>query len=192
MTSAGYQLDLFSTAEFPAGFRYANDVITPSQENRLLTEIQDLPFKAFDFHGHIGNRRTVSFGWSYDFALERIACAPPIPGFLADARRAAAHFAGMEPSSFQQALVTEYQPGAGIGWHRDKGVFEEVVGISLASACRFRLRRRCAGRWERVNLDARPRSAYLLSGPARSEWEHSIPPVDTLRYSITFRRLRRS
>ncbi len=88
-------------------------------------------------------------------------------------------------------LVTEYGPGAGIGWHRDKAVFGRVVGISLLSPCVFRMRRSVAKRkWERVNLMVEPRSAYLLSGPARYEWEHSIPQTDALRYSITFRNLR--
>jgi hypothetical protein len=27
----------------------------------------------------------------------------------------------------------------------------------------------------------------LLRGPSRTEWEHSIPGVESLRYSITFR-----
>jgi alkylated DNA repair dioxygenase AlkB len=92
----------------------------------------------------------------------------------------------------QQALVTEYHAGAGIGWHRDKAVFGEVVGLSLLSSCRFRLRRKAGSSWERVSLIAEPRSAYLLSGPSRTEWEHSIPPVDTLRYSITLRNFRDS
>lgn len=92
--------------------------------------------------------------------------------------------------SASAALVTEYSAGAAIGWHRDKAVFGEIVGISLQTPCTFRLRRKHGTTWERVNLTAAPRSAYLLSGPARSEWEHSIPPVDALRYSVTFRNLR--
>ena len=88
-------------------------------------------------------------------------------------------------------LVTKYGPGAGIGWHRDKEVFGEVIGVSLLSPCVLRLRRKVGGKkWERANVEAEPRSAYLLSGPSRSEWEHSIPAVDALRYSITFRNLR--
>jgi alkylated DNA repair dioxygenase AlkB len=95
----------------------------------------------------------------------------------------------MAPSDFQHALITEYQPGAGIGWHRDKAVFGEVVGISLLSPCMFRLRRRVGSSWERASFVAEPRSAYLLAGPSRTEWEHSIPALDSLRYSITFRNL---
>jgi alkylated DNA repair dioxygenase AlkB len=96
----------------------------------------------------------------------------------------------MPASRFQQALVIEYGPGASIGWHRDKAVFGEVIGISLLSSCRFRFRRKSGSSWERVSLTAEPRSAYLLSGPSRTEWEHSIPAVDELRYSVTFRNLR--
>jgi alkylated DNA repair dioxygenase AlkB len=96
----------------------------------------------------------------------------------------------MAPEALQQALVTEYSPGAGIGWHRDKPVFGQGVGISLLAPCVFRFRRAAGEKWERVNLVTAPRSAYLLSGPARSVWEHSIPPVSALRYSITFRTLR--
>jgi alkylated DNA repair dioxygenase AlkB len=90
----------------------------------------------------------------------------------------------------RQALVTEYAPGAGIGWHRDKNVFNEIIGISLLASCVFRLRRSVGSSWERANVVVDARSAYLLSGPARTEWEHSIPAVDALRYSITFRNLR--
>jgi alkylated DNA repair dioxygenase AlkB len=96
----------------------------------------------------------------------------------------------MEATRLQHVLVTEYGAGAAIGWHRDKAVFGEVVGISLLSPCTFRLRRAVADGWERVSIEAEPRSAYLLGGVSRTEWEHSIPAVDALRYSITFRNLR--
>src|SRR6185437_1327114 len=101
-----------------------------------------------------------------------------------------AAFAGLASALLQHVLVTEYAPGAAIGWHKDKAVFGEVVGISLLSSCVFRLRRRAGRTWERASFTAEPRSAYLLEGPARTEWEHSIPAVDRLRYSITFRSLR--
>jgi alkylated DNA repair dioxygenase AlkB len=97
----------------------------------------------------------------------------------------------MAAGEFQHVMVTEYSPGAGIGWHRDKAVFGQVVGVSLLSTCVLRLRRAVGvKKWERVNVSAAPRSAYFLSGRARSEWEHSIPQVNALRYSITFRNLR--
>ena len=113
-----------------------------------------------------------------------------MPGFLLPLRKKAAEFAGLGQESLQHVLVTEYGPGAGIGWHKDKAMFAEVVGISLLAPCRFRLRRKSGDKWERASLIAEPRSVYLLAGPARSEWEHSIPSVEQLRYSLTFRNFR--
>jgi alkylated DNA repair dioxygenase AlkB len=129
----------------------------------------------------------VSFGWRYDFNERELQQADDMPPFLLPLRQRAAAFAALPPSGFQHALVTEYSPGAAIGWHRDKAVFAEVVGVSLLAPCRFRFRRKQGSKWERASLTLEPRSAYLLRGPARSEWEHSIPDVDRLRYSITFR-----
>jgi alkylated DNA repair dioxygenase AlkB len=132
----------------------------------------------------------VSFGWRYDFDAEELRGTDPIPPFLLPLRDAAAAFAGLAPAALGQALLTEYGPGAAIGWHRDKAVFGDVVGVSLASACVLRLRRGDGAGWERSSLRLEPRSVYLLRGPSRSEWEHSIPAVDDLRYSVTFRTLR--
>jgi alkylated DNA repair dioxygenase AlkB len=185
------QLGFFGAdAGMPEGFKYQPDVLSPDKEQRLLEEVQELPFKEFEFQGYVGKRRVVSFGWQYDFNQRLLRKAEDIPSFLISLREAAADFAGMAPERLQQVLVTEYGAGAGIGWHRDKAVFGEVVGISLLSACRFRLRRKAGATWERVSLTAEARSGYLLSGPSRTEWEHSIPEVDTLRYSITFRNFR--
>lgn len=186
------QLGLFAAPEpiLPEGFRYRAEVLTPAEERELLARIPTLPLKEFEFHAFTGKRRTVSYGWHYDFGDERLHRANDIPGFLLAVREKAAAFADLEPSALQHVLVTEYAEGAGIGWHRDKGVFGDVVGISLLSDCVFRLRRRVAEKWERVNLTAEPRSMYLLRGASRTEWEHSIPGVETLRYSITFRNLK--
>jgi alkylated DNA repair dioxygenase AlkB len=175
---------------YPEGFLYRPGVIDPAEEEALLARVRELPLREFEFHGYTGKRRVVSFGWQYDFSARRLDRVDDIPDFLLALRTVAATFAGLAPEALQHVLVTEYSPGAGIGWHRDKGVFGEVVGVSLLAPCTFRLRRREGEGWERVNLVAEPRSAYLLSGPARTVWEHSIPPVDALRYSVTFRNLR--
>ena len=191
----GDQFDMFGGASgagpsFPDGFRYAAEVLPREMEVTLLAWMKGLPFRDFQFHGYVGNRRTVSFGWRYDFAEERLHRTDDMPVELLPVREIAARFAGMDPERLQQALATEYDAGAGIGWHRDKSVFGEVVGLSLLSPCRFRLRRRTAAGWDRAAVTAEPRSAYLLSGLARTEWEHSIPEVEALRYSVTFRNLR--
>jgi len=186
------QLKLFGGGgtTLPEGFRYQPDILTPNAEHELLERVRGLPFKEFQFQGYVGKRRVVSFGWQYDFNERTLRKAGDMPSFLLSLRETAAAFAGMSPDQLQQVMVTEYDAGAGIGWHRDKAMFGEVIGISLVSACRFRLRRKVGRTWERSAIIAEPRSAYLLSGPARTEWEHSIPEVDTLRYSVTFRNFR--
>jgi len=174
----------------PEGFKYQPDLVGVAEEQALVQHIRNLPFKEFEFQGFVGKRRTVSFGWHYDFNERALRSAATIPPFLLALRETAAGFAAIPADQLQQVLVIEYDAGASIGWHRDKAVFGDVIGISLLSACRFRFRRKVGTSWERVSLTAEPRSAYLLRGPSRTEWEHSIPAVDALRYSITFRNLR--
>lgn len=172
------------------GFRYQRELISAREEQALLTHLRELPFRPFQFHGHQGRRRTVSFGWQYEFSGSgKLRKTEDIPEFLLPLRALAASFAGLETEAFQHALVIEYGPDAGIGWHRDKPVFGEVVGISLLASCVLRFRRKVGAKWERANVTAEPHSAYHLTGPARSEWQHSILSVDTLRYSITFRQV---
>ena len=155
-----------------------------------MRQLGALPFQAFEFQGYLGKRRVISFGWRYDFNRMQIQRTEDIPSFLLGLRERAAAFAGLASADLQQVLLTEYAPGAGIGWHRDKPVFAEVVGLSLVSPCVFRMRRKTGATWERTSLTLKPRLAYLLQGPARTEWEHSIPAVEVLRYSITFRTFR--
>jgi alkylated DNA repair dioxygenase AlkB len=175
----------------PEGFAYQPDLLTPEAERLVVERLGALPLKAFDFHGFEARRRTISFGWHYDFDRGGLDRAEDIPEWLLPLREAAARFAQLAPEQLPHVLVLEYGPGAAIGWHRDKAVFGDVIGISLLAPCRFRLRRKAGPKWERASLVVEPRSAYLLRGPSRSEWEHSIPAVDRLRYSITFRSLAR-
>jgi alkylated DNA repair dioxygenase AlkB len=185
------QLTLFGAGPaLPAGLEYQPELISPADEGTLLQRIKELPFRQFEFQGFVGKRRVVSYGWRYDFNERALQKADDVPDFLLSLRELASQFAGTEATKLQQVLVTEYQAGASIGWHRDKAVFGDVVGVSLLSSCRFRMRRKVGPSWERVSLTVEPRSAYLLRGPSRTEWEHSIPAVDALRYSITFRNFR--
>ncbi|HEX4196090.1 MAG TPA: alpha-ketoglutarate-dependent dioxygenase AlkB [Caulobacteraceae bacterium] len=182
------QLDLFQPdPTLPEGLRYQPELITPDEEARLVETFAELPFKPFEFHGYLGKRRVVAFGWRYDYGARAVDEAAPIPDFLKPIRERAAAFAGLAPEDLQQAMINEYEPGAGIGWHRDKPQFGEVVGLSLLSACNLRFRRKTPDGWERRSLKPEPRSAYLLTGPARSQWQHSIPGVPALRYSVNFR-----
>lgn len=186
------QLDMFGspTPSFPEGFRYQNGVLTVEEEHQLVNDVRDLPFKEFEFQGFTGKRRTVSFGWRYDFNVHALHKTEDIPEFLLALREKAARFADIHASKLQQVLIIEYRDGAGIGWHKDRPIFGDVIGFSLLSPCNFRLRRPNGDKWDRVSLTAEPRSAYLLRGPSRWEWEHSIPGVEALRYSITFRNFR--
>jgi DNA oxidative demethylase len=179
------QTSLFDTQ--PPGLLVREEFITVPEEQALLENFSALPFQPFAFHGWFGKRETVSFGWRYDFNDSRMHAAPPIPDFLLPLRERAAALAGVPPEALEQSLVIRYDVGAGIGWHRDRPVFDQVVGISLLSACLLRFRRREGGKFRRFTLDAQPRSAYLLSGEIRHEWEHSIEPLQQRRFSVTFR-----
>jgi len=174
----------------PEGLEYREHFLSPEDEQALAERFKELPFKEFEFQGFLGKRRTVSFGWHYAFDGSGLHEAAPIPDFLLPVRGKAAVLAGLPVEALQHALIIEYAPGAGIGWHKDRPVFGDVVGISLLAPARMRFRRKTGDKWERTHLIAEPRSAYLLTGPARTEWEHSIPPMEELRYSITFRTLR--
>jgi alkylated DNA repair dioxygenase AlkB len=211
-----------AAANLLEGFRYRPALIGSGEEDALVARVRELPFREFEFHGFLGKRRVVSFGWQYDYSGRGLRRANDIPEFLLELRVLAASFANLNAEAFQQVLVTKYGPRAGIGWHRDKAVFGEVVGVSLLPPRVLRFRRKSNGnlsnergrskqqvnakgnpetvkskgklegvnlraKWDRVNVNVEPRSAYHLSGPARFEWYHSILPVDALRCAITFR-----
>ena len=171
------------------GLRYGEAVIGEAQELALLDRLQGLDLAPFRFHGFLGNRRTQSFGWRYDFEDASFTPAEPIPDWLQPLRERATSFAGLEPDDFVHVLLARYDPGAGIGWHRDRDVFDQVVGISLNTPATLRFRQRTSSGFRRLNLEVAPRSAYLLSGESRWDWEHRITPGDQLRFSITFRTL---
>ena len=176
--------------DLPEGFRYHLNLVEEEDELSLIRELERLDFSPFQFHGFQGKRRVVSFGWRYDFNGGGLQMTDPFPLFLLPIRDAAAASFGLEGRTLEQALIIEYGPGASIGWHKDRPVFGDVIGISLLSPCTFRFRRKIGMKWERKRISAEPRSAYLLQGPSRYDWQHSIPAVSQKRYSITFRSLR--
>lgn len=174
----------------PPGFRYQAGLISPDEEQALAARLETLPFEPFQFRGYEGRRRVVSFGLKYDFNGPGLVNAEPMPGWLLPLRDRAAAFAGLAGDDFAHVLINEYREGAPIGWHRDRPVFDKVVGVSLLSATVMRFRRRAETRFERINVPLEPRSAYVLDGPARTDWEHSLPEAKAHRYSITFRNVR--
>ncbi len=180
---------LFDDQPLIAGLKYDEGLITQAEEQHLLERLDSLELAPFHFHGWIGNRKTTSFGWRYDFDDASFTPAEAMPHWLEPVRENVAAFAGIDAGEFVHVLVARYDPGAGIGWHRDRDVFENVVGISLRSPATLRFRQRTSDGFRRASLELAPRSAYLLSAQARWRWEHSIAPGDELRFSITFRTL---
>jgi alkylated DNA repair dioxygenase AlkB len=183
------QAEIFPTP-LPAGLSYREEFITVAEEQQLIAQIQQLPLREAQYRQYTARRRTMNYGFSYDFAHLQSRPAPPIPEFLASLRTRAAAWAGVAPVDFVQSLIAEYQPGTPLGWHRDVPDFEVVVGISLAGTARLRFRPYpwSPEKKDRVfALEVAPRSAYILRDEARWRWQHHVPPTKVLRYSITLR-----
>lgn len=180
--------DLFEAPAL-AGFNYAGDIVSAQEEQELIARIDASELAPFRFQGWIGKRLTASYGWSYDFDSGRLGPAPPFPRWLMPLREKAADFARLSPGELAQALLIRYDPGAGIGWHRDRPVFDEVIGISLGAPATLRFRKRVAAGFERRSAQLERKSIYHLTCDARHAWEHSIAPIDRTRWSITFRTL---
>ncbi|MGE5539921.1 MAG: alpha-ketoglutarate-dependent dioxygenase AlkB [Gemmatimonas sp.] len=182
------QLPLFSDDRpLPEGLSYTAEFLTIAEERDLIDRVASLPLAPFQFGVYEGKRRVVTFGTRYDFTHQRLEPADELPEWLLPVARRTEDAAGIAPGSIRHALCTEYAVGAGIGWHRDKKQFGEVFGLSLASDCAIRFRRKSGSTWRRFTLPCAARSLYALRGPARAVWEHSIAPVAQTRYSITFR-----
>jgi alkylated DNA repair dioxygenase AlkB len=174
-----------------AGLQYQRNFISERDEHDLVQRIRSLPLQPFQFGAFEGKRRVASFGWRYDYREQRLQQAETLPDWMAREIARVEAFGGLHAGAIRQVLFTEYEAGPGIGWHRDKPHFAEVFGLSLLSPCKFRFRRRTVGGWQRYTLGAEPRSLYLMAGESRHVWEHSIPPVKQIRYSVTFRSMAR-
>jgi alkylated DNA repair dioxygenase AlkB len=174
----------------PPGFRYYPDFLSHAEECRLIEEIERLPLSEVNMHGRVSKRRTAHFGWIYGYESWRLTPGPAMPDFLIALRTRIATLDNLVPDEFTEALITHYPPGAGIGWHRDAPMFGPVVvGISLVNRCRFWFQRRDKIR-QTMMVILEPRSAYVLSGAARFQWQHRMTPVQAVRYSLTFRTVR--
>lgn len=181
--------DLFDDPPVP-GLASMDELIDQSEERALISFIDGADLAPFRFQGWTGNRLTASFGWSYEFDGRGMVAGPPIPSALLGLRDRMAAFADLEPQSLEQALLIRYDPGEGIGWHRDRPHYDGVVGLSLGAAARLRLRRRRpGGGFDRAVAPLPRRGAYHLSGEVRHDWEHSIVPGAQRRWSVTFRSL---
>lgn len=181
--------DLFDTPALP-GLTCREHFLDEAEERALIASIDASGLSPFRFQRWTGKRLTSSFGWTYDFEAGRLEQGAPLPDWLLPVRDRAAAFAGLSPGELVQALLVRYDPGAGVGWHRDRPAFEHVVGISLGAPAAMRFRRRAGTSFERVGVPLAPRGAYHLAGEARHVWEHSIAAMDRTRWSLTFRSLR--
>jgi alkylated DNA repair dioxygenase AlkB len=189
------QTDLFAPDPLtPEGFTYLADFVTSDEEAELISIVEKLPLAQAQYKQYMARRRTVSYGSKYDYSANVLNEAPSIPQFLLPLREKVAGWADLPAESFVHGLVSEYQPGTPLGWHRDVPDFEVIVGVSLRGACLMRLRpyrpRERNRREDVVVLELAPRSAYQIRGPARWAWQHSVAPTKELRYSITFRTAR--
>lgn len=175
----------------PEGLTYAPEFLSPAEERELLAWVVARPFGEVRMHGVVARRKALHFGYDYAYDARSIEPTTPIPPEIAPLRDRCAALAGVEPDRLVACLVARYEPGAGIGWHRDAPMFgNTVVGVSLGAACKMRFQRGEGPAREVFAQPLAPRSAYVLAGPARASWQHSIPPVQALRYSLTFRTVR--
>jgi alkylated DNA repair dioxygenase AlkB len=188
------QRDLFPLTgkAFARGFAYESEFLSRADEEALVSEIGRLPLAQAEYKGFLANRRIFSYGGRYDFSAQRLRPGKPIAPFLYPLRAQAAAWVGCSADDFTHALIAQYPPGSQLGWHRDVPEFELVVGVSLVGPCRMRFRHYPPRfREKSIALHIEPRSIYCLQEEARWDWQHSVPPVPILRYSITFRTLRK-
>jgi alkylated DNA repair dioxygenase AlkB len=186
------QAELFGPAPqtMPEGFHCRLDFISTEEEAHLIEALQRLPLAEARYRSYTARRRIASYGSQYDFAHNRLLPSDPLPEELMPLRDRVARWIGVAPDAFTNALVAEYRPGTPLGWHRDVPDYEMVVGVSLAGGARMRFRRYPPihpKKADVLSIEIEPRSAYVLRGEARWDWQHSVAPTPALRYSITFR-----
>lgn len=201
MTRSGTQAKLFDLpAALPNGLVYRPDFLSPDEEEVLLAYIQNLPLFNAPYKEYTAKRRILNFGWSFDFRHGRLIPGPPLPRFLESTQRKIAKWLQVPHAHVAEALITEYSPGTQLGWHVDNEAFDKIVGVSLGSWSKIRFRPLTSQKNHRmflarqaekymISLELEPRSAYIMQGEVRWQWQHSVMPVPDLRYSITFRTL---
>jgi alkylated DNA repair dioxygenase AlkB len=180
-----------TTEERPEGLVYVPDLLTAGEERAALEAIERIEFDEIRMYGVVAKRTAKHYGLDYDYERRGIVDdAEPVPDWILPIRAAAAGMAGLQPESLVEVLVQRYPQGAQIGWHRDAPAFDVVLGVSLLGSSRLRLRRDDQDVRRTFEVSLEPRSGYVLSGEVRSKWQHHVPPLKALRYSITFRTLR--
>jgi alkylated DNA repair dioxygenase AlkB len=179
--------ELLEASAWRDGFCYLAHALSPTEEQVLVQQFEQLAFRPYEFRGFSANRRMYTFGHRYQFAGQRARADAAIPGFLHPLMRLAADLSGKPAEAFAQIMITEYAPGAGIGWHLDRPNYEDIVAVSFLAPCALLFWRETSRGWDRLSVPIAPRSVYLLLGEARTQWQHSTAPMDALRYSVTLR-----
>jgi alkylated DNA repair protein (DNA oxidative demethylase) len=179
-------LDLFDAPVIP-GLLSRPDFLRAGEERALIEAIDSVDLTPFQFQQWTGKRLTHSFGWKYDFQTGALSRGAPMPDWLLPVRDRAAASIGLAAEELVQALLIRYDAGAGIGWHKDRPIYEHVIGISLGAPAAMRFRRQDGERWRRATAPLEPGSLYHLAGEVRHDWEHSIAAMDRTRWSITMR-----
>ena len=193
-SSAGkYGERVKSLEEIPDGLMYQEDFISDGEEQQLVSLVSSIEFRAVVMRGQAARRTVRHFGLEYDYESGELVPADPLPDAMLWLRDRCAALMERDSADLVQILVSRYPPGAGIGWHRDAPMFgSRIAGVSLLAPCRMRFQRTVQGVRSLAELELVPRSAYVLTGKARWSWQHSIPATKALRYSITFRTVRRT
>jgi alkylated DNA repair dioxygenase AlkB len=184
---------LDASQALPEGLLYEPAFLTLTEEGALVADIAQLPLREARFREYFAKRRVVHFhgdtdATRYDGEDDDTSSRDPLPASLAALRDKVARHLGLSPERFVHVLVSEYRPGTPIGWHRDRPEYGIVVGISLAGTGRMRWRPYAfQDARHTFSLDLARRSMYVMRGPIRWHWQHSMPPMRELRYSITLR-----
>ena len=177
----------------PEGLVFREEFVSPEEEREAVALLETLEFETITMRGQSARRTVLHFGFEYDYGGRGLAEAGPLPERLVFVRDRLAPLMGCAPEALAQVLIQRYPAGGGIGWHRDAAAFgPRIGGVSLLGGARMRFRRTVGGVRETAAIELPARSAYVLAGEARSSWEHSVPPTKQLRYSLTFRTLRRT
>ncbi|MEO6536572.1 MAG: alpha-ketoglutarate-dependent dioxygenase AlkB [Candidatus Paceibacterota bacterium] len=181
---------------YPNGFEYHPEFLTADEENALVAAIEKLELRQAPFREYMANRRIISFGWGYDDRTKSLVPGDPLPEFLSPLTQKLGNFIDLPADHIVEALVTEYQPGTGVGWHRDNESFEKILGVSLSGWCKFEMRKLAEGsdfesdkNIEPISMTVEPRSLYVMQNDSRWKYQHRVAPTKGLRYSITFRTL---
>ncbi|MBX4192219.1 alpha-ketoglutarate-dependent dioxygenase AlkB [Candidatus Parcubacteria bacterium] len=180
---AAEQPKLFDLGQqLPNGLIYRPDFIIPEEEETILTYIHNLPLETMIYKDKYESKRR---HYEFDF---------PFPRFLHGVQEKIAKWLQIKPEQVAEALLNEYTTGSAIGWHVDRENYEKIIGLSLTGWCKIRFRplknfRERKDPKDVVSVELEPRSAYIMQNDVRWKWQHSVAPVPSLRYSITFRTL---